>query len=71
MNIVFKNEEPSAAARAAVSDGFSQHSAALGAPAYEKEVLGKLSMGADTIQDLGNLYTAALPAWFAAGESLV
>ena len=38
-----------------------------GTPTYEKEVLGKLSMGAEAIQDLGNLYTAALPAWFAAG----
>jgi len=34
---------------------------------YEREVLSKLAMGAETIQDLGNLYTAALPAWFAAG----
>ena len=37
------------------------------APAYEEQVLGKLSLGAEAIQDLGNLYTAALPAWFAAG----
>ncbi|MDJ0939135.1 MAG: hypothetical protein QNJ00_05185 [Woeseiaceae bacterium] len=35
--------------------------------AYEQEVLAKLAMGGDAIQDLGNLYTAALPAWFAAG----
>ena len=34
---------------------------------YQREILAKLAMGADTIQDLGNLYTAALPAWFAAG----
>ncbi len=36
-------------------------------PTYEREVLAKLAMGGETIQDLGNLYTAALPAWFAAG----
>ena len=47
MNIVFKNEEPSAAARAAVSDGFSQHSAALGAPAYEKERVSWTITGSD------------------------
>lgn len=36
-------------------------------PAYQQEVLDKLSLGAGTIKDLGNLYTAALPAWLAAG----
>ena len=37
------------------------------APGYRKEILGKLRLGSDTMLDLGNLYTAALPAWMAAG----
>lgn len=35
--------------------------------AYQPEVLDKLSLGSSIAKDLGNLYTAALPAWFAAG----
>jgi hydroxymethylglutaryl-CoA synthase len=35
--------------------------------AFAHKVLDKLSLGADMIRDLGNLYTAAMPAWFAAG----
>ena len=34
---------------------------------FRKEVLDKLRLGSDTMLDLGNLYTAALPAWMAAG----
>jgi hydroxymethylglutaryl-CoA synthase len=34
---------------------------------YGKEVVDKLSLGSDAMLDLGNLYTAALPAWMAAG----
>ncbi len=34
---------------------------------YQDEVLAKLSLGGDKIRDLGNLYTAAMPAWLAAG----
>ena len=34
---------------------------------YESEVLRKLRLGSETMRDLGNLYTAALPAWMAAG----
>ncbi len=34
---------------------------------YRKEILDKLALGSDTMLDLGNLYTAALPAWMAAG----
>ena len=34
---------------------------------YQTEVLQKLSLGSELIRDLGNLYTAALPAWMAAG----
>jgi hydroxymethylglutaryl-CoA synthase len=34
---------------------------------YRKEILDKLRLGSDTMLDLGNLYTAALPAWMAAG----
>src|SRR5210317_384473 len=34
---------------------------------YGKEIVDKLSLGSDAMLDLGNLYTAALPAWMAAG----
>jgi hydroxymethylglutaryl-CoA synthase len=34
---------------------------------YCHEILDKLRLGSDTMLDLGNLYTAALPAWMAAG----
>ncbi|MGI9221386.1 MAG: hydroxymethylglutaryl-CoA synthase [Woeseiaceae bacterium] len=34
---------------------------------YRPEALDKLALGSDTMLDLGNLYTAALPAWLAAG----
>ncbi len=34
---------------------------------YRREILDKLAAGSDTMLDLGNLYTAALPAWLAAG----
>ena len=34
---------------------------------YHCEILDKLALGSDTMLDLGNLYTAALPAWMAAG----
>ncbi len=34
---------------------------------YRVEVLDKLALGSDAMLDLGNLYTAALPAWLAAG----
>ena len=34
---------------------------------YRTEILDKLKLGSDTMLDLGNLYTAALPAWMAAG----
>jgi hydroxymethylglutaryl-CoA synthase len=36
-------------------------------PHYETDVLDKLRLGSDAMRDLGNLYTAALPAWMAAG----
>jgi hydroxymethylglutaryl-CoA synthase len=35
--------------------------------AYRREILDKLALGSETMRDLGNLYTAALPAWMAAG----
>ena len=35
--------------------------------AYAAQVVDKLSLGSDAMLDLGNLYTAALPAWMAAG----
>ncbi len=34
---------------------------------FRREILDKLALGSDTMLDLGNLYTAALPAWIAAG----
>jgi len=34
---------------------------------FGHEILEKLRLGSDTMLDLGNLYTAALPAWMAAG----
>jgi hydroxymethylglutaryl-CoA synthase len=34
---------------------------------YQREVLDKLALGSDSNCDFGNLYTAALPAWLAAG----
>ena len=34
---------------------------------YRTEILDKLALGSDKMLDLGNLYTAALPAWMAAG----
>jgi hydroxymethylglutaryl-CoA synthase len=34
---------------------------------YRREILDKLALGSDTMLDLGNVYTAALPAWMAAG----
>ena len=37
------------------------------AAAFQTEVVGKLQLGSEVMRDLGNLYTAALPAWMAAG----
>jgi hydroxymethylglutaryl-CoA synthase len=34
---------------------------------YRSAILDKMALGSDTMLDLGNLYTAALPAWMAAG----
>jgi hydroxymethylglutaryl-CoA synthase len=34
---------------------------------FREEVLDKLQLGSTAMRDLGNLYTAALPAWMAAG----
>ena len=34
---------------------------------FRREILDKLALGSDAMLDLGNLYTAALPAWMAAG----
>src|SRR5688572_13689609 len=35
-------------------------------PAFERFVADKLSLGAEIVRDLGNLYTASLPAWIGA-----
>jgi hydroxymethylglutaryl-CoA synthase len=37
-----------------------------GSPFFKKFVAEKMSLGADLAMELGNLYTAALPAWLAA-----
>ena len=34
---------------------------------FRREILDKMALGSDKMLDLGNLYTAALPAWMAAG----
>ncbi len=34
---------------------------------FKTQVMDKLTIGSDCMRDLGNLYTAALPAWMAAG----
>lgn len=36
-------------------------------PSFRELLSEKMSLGADWMRDLGNLYTAALPAWIAAG----
>ncbi|MBI4614410.1 MAG: hydroxymethylglutaryl-CoA synthase family protein [Planctomycetes bacterium] len=36
-------------------------------PKFEEVVASKMTLGADLMMDLGNLYTASLPAWIAAG----
>lgn len=36
-------------------------------PEYHNRVLSRLELGSDLMMDIGNLYTAALPAWIAAG----
>lgn len=38
-----------------------------GTELWQKLVVDKLSLGADAMRDLGNLYSAALPAWIASG----
>ncbi len=34
---------------------------------FRTQIMDKLALGSDTMLDLGNLYTAAMPAWLAAG----
>ena len=36
-------------------------------PRFGEEIVNKLGLGSEAMLDLGNLYTAALPAWMAAG----
>lgn len=36
-------------------------------PAYAEKITGKMRLGAKPMEELGNLYTGALPAWLAAG----
>jgi len=35
--------------------------------AFQANVLGKMTLGAECMREVGNLYTGALPAWLAAG----
>lgn len=37
------------------------------APKFQEVVAAKMALGSERMMDLGNLYTAALPAWIAAG----
>ncbi len=36
-------------------------------PAFRQLLAQKMSLGSEPVKDLGNLYSAALPAWLAAG----
>jgi len=36
-------------------------------PVFRERIEGAMSLGADRMMDLGNLYTASLPAWIASG----
>jgi hydroxymethylglutaryl-CoA synthase len=36
-------------------------------PVFKELIAAKMSLGSDRVMELGNLYTAALPAWLAAG----
>ncbi len=36
-------------------------------PAFRQLLASKMSLGSEAVKDLGNLYSAALPAWLAAG----
>ncbi|MCP4091649.1 MAG: hydroxymethylglutaryl-CoA synthase family protein [Gammaproteobacteria bacterium] len=38
-----------------------------GSAKWEQQVKAKISLGSKRMEELGNLYTGALPAWFAAG----
>lgn len=48
-----------------LSRGIRQH--VRGLEEWQSIVVDKLSLGADAMRDLGNLYSAALPAWLASG----
>lgn len=54
-----------------VADPYAATSAVAGAlrkhPDFRKLLQEKMSLGSDRVKDLGNLYSAALPAWIAAG----
>lgn len=41
--------------------------AARGGASWQSAVTAKMQLGAEQMKELGNLYTGALPAWFAAG----
>ncbi len=52
-------------------DPYAATSAAAGVlrkrPSFDQLLRDKMSLGSETARDLGNLYSAALPAWIAAG----
>jgi hydroxymethylglutaryl-CoA synthase len=55
----------------AIADPYVATSAAAGClrkqPAFRELLARKMSLGSEAVKDLGNLYSAALPAWMAAG----
>src|SRR5688572_26624439 len=55
----------------AIADPYVATSAAAGClrkqPAFRELLAQKMSLGSEAVKDLGNLYSAALPAWMAAG----
>jgi hydroxymethylglutaryl-CoA synthase len=55
----------------ALTDPYAATSAVAGAlrksPSFRELLASKMSLGSEAVKDLGNLYSAALPAWIAAG----
>jgi hydroxymethylglutaryl-CoA synthase len=55
----------------ALTDPYAATSAAAGClrkrASFRELLASKMSLGSETVKDLGNLYSAALPAWIAAG----
>jgi len=60
-------ENPETPAQEAYPRAMNVVRALRGHPAYQQVVMDKLGYGAEMVAELGNLYTASLPAWMAAG----